>query len=83
MFCPRCAPLFSTLEVKTGRAFGSSGKATSHVRDRKPVEIRDGRATVSGEPLFVTDLGREDAQHTVTIREVRILERTHNDLHLA
>jgi hypothetical protein len=47
------------------------------------VELRHGRATVSGEPLFVTDFGREDAQHMVRIREVRILERTHNDLHLA
>ncbi len=47
------------------------------------MEIRDGRATVSGEPLFVTDLGREDEQHMVMIREVRILERMHNDLHLA
>ncbi len=34
-----------------------------HVRDRKLVKIRHGRATVSGEPLFVTDHDREDAQH--------------------
>ena len=56
---------------------------SEYVRDRKSVKIRHGRATVSGEPLFVTDFGREDAQHMVRIREVRILERTLNDLHLA
>ena len=56
---------------------------SQYVRDRKPVKIRHGRATVSGEPLFVTDLGREGAQRMVMIREVRILERTLNDLHLA
>lgn len=62
----------------------AGGLAKAHgVRDRKPVRVRHGRATVSGEPLFATDLDREGAQHTAMIRRVRILERTLLDLRLA
>ena len=70
-------------EIRERRALRRPGQRGRYVRDGKPVKVRHGRATVSGEPLFVTDLGREGAQRMVMIREVRILERTHNDLHLA
>jgi hypothetical protein len=43
--------------------------STGRSRVRNPVEIRDGRATVSGEPLEITATGGKLSSMPATIRE--------------